>query len=272
MIDLIDGYLDWLRVRGCSARTIGARREILTRIDHDLPFGIDRASAEELKGWLYRDDWSPATKSTYYGAIRGLFVWATDPRRPILDYDPSALLPRPKVHRGLPKPVTDDQLTRILTQARDPYLTWALLASYEGLRCCEIAGLRREHVTEETTTVVRGKGGRPGAVPTHPAVWRHVRDRPPGPLAVTHTGEPASGRYVSLHALLYFTRTLGMAGVSMHRLRHWYGTTIYRRTRDLRRTQELLRHASPTTTAIYTLVSDEERSAAIRALPTFTEN
>lgn len=270
MSDLIDQYLHWLHIRGCSPRTIDARREILTRIDHDLPEGVDRATADELTAWLYRDGWSRSTKATYYGAIRGLFAWSTDPRNPILDFDPSALLPRPKAPAGLPKPVTDEQLARILTEAAEPFRTWSMLAAYEGLRCIEIAGLHREHVTEQTTIVVRGKGGDPGAVPTHPAVWRHLRDRPAGPVAVTHDGEQATGRYVSLHAMLHFRRRLGLAGVSMHRLRHWYGTTIYAQTRDLRRTQELLRHRNPASTAIYTLISDEERRTAIHALPTFT--
>lgn len=267
MTDLISGYLEWLRIRDCSARTIGARREILRRIDRDLPYGICRATSDEITAWLYRPEWSRSTRATYYGAIRGLFIWATDPRDPKLDFDPTALLPRPRPPRHLPKPVSDDQLARILTQAADPYLTWCLLACYEGLRCVEIAGLRREHITEDTTMIVRGKGGEPGAVPTHPAVWQHVRDRPAGPIAVTRTGEQANARYVSLHGLLYFQRQLGMRGVSMHRLRHWFGTHVYRETQDFRTTQELLRHRSPQSTVGYTLITSEERAAAIHALP-----
>src|SRR5512139_1302829 len=127
MADLVDQYLEWLRIRGCSDRTIGARREILGRMDRELPYGIEQATADEIKCWLYRDGWSRSTQATYYGAVRGLFVWATDPREPKVDFDPTTLLPRPKAPQGVPKPVTDDELALILTQAAEPYRTWAEL-------------------------------------------------------------------------------------------------------------------------------------------------
>lgn len=267
MTDLILAYLEWLRVCNRSRRTIDARRDILHRLDTDLPEGLAHATADELRDWIYRDGWSAATRETYYGAARSFFVWATNPLEPRLDFDPMQMLPRPSTPRGLPRPVTDKQLARILTEAIEPFKLWCLLAAYEGLRCCEIAPLLREHITEQTTTIVRGKGGRPGVLPTHPAVWQAVRDLPDGSLAVTDCGVQASAQWVSIRTALYFRRQLGMPGVGLHRLRHWYGTELYRRTKDIRRTQELMRHSSPTTTAIYTLVTDEERAAAIHALP-----
>jgi integrase/recombinase XerC len=271
MAELIEQYLEWLRIRDCTQRTRGARHEILHRLDRDLPCGLTAATADELKAWLYRDGWSKSTKSTYYGAIRGFFVWATNPLDPKLDFDPTAMLPRPSAPQGIPKPVTDAELAHILDCAAEPYLTWARLAAYQGLRCIEISRLRRQDVSEDITEIHRGKGEKPGVVPTHPLVWDSMRGRPAGQIAFTREGHPASARYISLHALLYFTRKLDLPGVSMHRLRHWFGTNIYKKTRDLRRTQELMRHASPTSTAIYTLISDEERRLAVEALPVPTE-
>jgi integrase len=270
MTDIITEYLDWLRLCGRSRRTIGARRDILGRVDTDLSCGLELATAEELKGWIYRDEWSDSTRETYYGAVKSFFVWATNPLDVRLDYDPTVLLPRPAAARGLPRPVTDEQLARILSESADPYLIWSLLAAYEGLRCCEIAQLDREDIDPRSVLIRRGKGGKPGVVPTHPAVWAAVRDLPAGPLAVTDHGSPATAQWVSIRTALYFRRQLHMPGVALHRLRHWFGTTTYKATRDIRVTQELLRHSSPTTTAIYTLVNDEERVAAIHALPTFT--
>ena len=114
--------------------------------------------------------------------------------------------------------------------------------------------------------MVKGKGDKPAILPTHDEVWRAVRDLPAGPIARSRAGEPVHGRYISCKFLLY-CRDIGLPGVSMHRLRHWYGTTLYQATKDLRKTQELMRHESPATTAIYTLIPDEERRAAIHALP-----
>lgn len=267
---LIEDYLEHLRVAGRSRRTIDARREILARADADLEWGITRATTDELKGWIYRDDWSPSTRETYYGAIRGFYVWATSPWDPRLDFNPTDLLPRPAVPRALPRPLEDGQLRRILHEAAEPYRLWTVLAAYAGLRCCEIAGLDREHVTAQAITIVRGKGGRPGLLPTHPMIWAAVRDLPAGALAASADGARVNGQWVSIRAAVYFRRRMKMPGVALHRARHWYGTSLYAATRDLRRVQELMRHASPTTTAIYTLISDEERRTAIQALPTIT--
>lgn len=270
MTDLISEYLEWSRVCGHSRRTIAGRRDILSRADTTLPHGLAAATADELRAWIYRDEWSASTRETYYGAIRAFFVWATDPHDPRVDFDPTVLLPRPPRPRGLPRPVTDRQLRRILAEAAEPYRTWAVLAAYAGLRCCEIAQLDRGDITERTITIRRGKGGKPGIVPTHPAVWSAVRDLDDGPMAYTDTGELATAQYISIRSALHFRRQLGMPGVALHRLRHWCGTEVYRATRDIRVTQEILRHASPTTTAIYTLISDEERRTAIHALPIVT--
>ena len=63
-----------------------------------------------------------------------------------------------------------------------------------------------------------------------------------------------------------FTRA-GVPG-SAHSLRHFYGTQTLRSSGgNLRVTQELMRHASPATTAIYTKVDDEQMRAAVDALP-----
>lgn len=269
MADLITEFADWLHDCGRSPRTITARVEILRRIDRDLPYGLVTATTDELRGWLYRDYWSPGTRETYYGAIRAFFTWATGGGRPdmaVIDYDPSEALPKPATPRRIPRPVTDDQLRRILTEAAQPYRLWATLAAYAGLRCIEISRLDRGDITAESIRVL-GKGNKPGVVPTHPIIWAAVRDLPLGPIAYDDHGQPAGARWVSIRSALHFRRQLGMPGVSLHRLRHWYGTSTYRATRDIRVTQELMRHASPATTAGYTLVSDEERTAAIHALP-----
>lgn len=265
---IIDEYLEWLRDSGRSPRTIDARRDILTRLDAALPYGLEAATADELRGWIYQDKYSAGTRETYYNAVRSFYRWACRPGAEILDFDPSGLLPPAPRPRRLPRPVTDDQLRRLLTESADPYRVWAVLAAYAGLRCIEIAGLDRVDVTEETITIRQGKGGRPGVVPTHPVVWAAVRDLPPGPLAWTPDGDRANAKWISIRTALYWRRQLGMPGVSLHRLRHWMATTTYRATRDIRVTQELLRHSSPATTAVYTLVSSEERRKAVHALPT----
>jgi site-specific recombinase XerD len=59
--------------------------------------------------------------------------------------------------------------------------------------------------------------------------------------------------------------SIGVAATA-HQLRHWFATQAYRGSRDLRVVQELLGHASPTTTAIYTAFSRTESVRAVSAL------
>lgn len=272
MTDLIAAYVDWMKILKRSPRTYNARNKTLRMMDRQLPYGLERATSEELKAWIFQPRFSKHTLSTYFGTASAFYVWATAPLTRHLDFNPMEPLEpwRPSQPRGIPRPVSDSQLQRILTHAAEPYRTWSLLAAYEGLRCIEISHLDREHITEETTWVVYGKGDKPAALPTHPLVWAAAQQLPPGPVAVTQHGERASENYVSITAANHFRYALKMPGVAMHRLRHWYGTTLMRQTGNLRIVQEMLRHASPNTSAVYTLVTSEERRAASAALPVVT--
>lgn len=267
---LVTQYLDWLKLRGRSPRTIDARRDILGRMDAELPHGLPLATSDELKAWIYRSEFSSWTVATYYGAVRAFFVWATNPSAPELDFNPTDLLPKPATNDKIPNPVTDEQLHHILINAVEPYLTWAKLAAYTGARCCEIAELRREHVDEQHVLMVRRKGGRPGVVATHQVVWEALKDLPPGPVAWTSGGIPANAHYISIYSAVYFRRKLKMPGVHMHRLRGWFITQFYRQTRDTLETAAAAGHRKVDTTMSYIQLEDEKRAAGIRALPTLT--
>jgi len=257
--DLIDGYAAHLRSESRSKRTIDERRATLTRLDAQLPYGLEAACADELVTWLWRDGLSQGSRETYYGAISGFFRWAAQVG--ILDFDPTEHISRPRVPERLPRPCTDEQLTAVLTRAAEPYRTRALLAAYGGLRCIEISRLHREHITEKLITL-RGKGDKPRLVPTHPAIWAVVEGLPAGPLT------EHDARYISIRSAVYFTRSLGMPGMTIHRARHWFGTMVQRLHKDLRVTQQLMGHANPRTTAGYALVADEDAQAAVNLLPT----
>lgn len=267
---LVGQYLDWLKLCKKSDRTIDARRDILGRMDRQLPNGLASATAEELSAWIYRCEFSDWTQATYYGAARSFFVWATDPIDPQLDFNPTDLLPRPEAAGKIPNPVTDEQLAQILGQSAEPFLTWSKIAAYTGARCCEIAAMHREHVDEQNVRMVRRKGGLPGLVPTHPIVWEAVRDLPPGPIAITAGGIPANAHYISIYSAMYFRRKLKMPGVHMHRLRGWFITTFYRLTRDPLETAGAAGHKKMDTTRSYIALEDEKRAAGIRALPNLT--
>lgn len=270
-MELLDAYLEHLRRANKSASTIDGRREILGRLDRDLPYGLGRTSTEELAKWLYRDEWSQNTRGTYYAALKDFYAWASDPKDPWISGNPAADLEPAKHARGGPRPVTDEQLHRILTEAAQPYRLWALIAAYQGLRCIEISRLDREHISEKVLVVMRGKGDKMRTHDTDPGVWAAVKDLPPGPIATRPDGQRADAFYVSSTCALHFRRQLKMPGVSMHRLRHWLGCTVQREYRDIRVTQAMLGHASLQSTQIYTDATAEQQRAARSTLPRLAE-
>lgn len=253
-------WLDHLRRAGRSATTIETYRITLQRAAAQLPYGL-LATTDELATWIARVP-GRNTRASYAVALRGFYRWCVRTGR--ITADPTAELAAATHQRGLPRPVQHDELAMLLTRARDPYRLWCLLAAYAGLRCCEIARLDRCDVTEQAVTVLRGKGDRPRVVPTHPQLWAALVGHPAGPVAGGR-----SARRVSTGIARECDR-VGLPAVTAHRLRHWAGTWWQAATGDVRVTQELLGHASPTTTAIYTAVSDQSRKRAVLALPALT--
>jgi integrase/recombinase XerC len=268
-MELIDAYIEHMRRAGATQATLEGRYEILHRLNRDLPFGIGQTNTEELSRWLYRDEWSTNTKATYWRAIRSFYSFAADPEDSWIDRDPTAKMAAVQTIRGVPRPVTDEQVARILTETSGPIRLWSLLAAYQGFRCVEISRAEREHFTELQTFVPCGKGNKPGVNDTHPDVWAAVKDLPRGPIAVGENGERLTPFEVSLQAAHYFRRQMKMPGVSLHRLRHWLGVTVQRKYRNTRVTQAMLRHVSLSSTQIYTDATDEEQRAARSTLPRF---
>jgi site-specific recombinase XerD len=269
----IERHMAHMRQAGLADTTIEDAVEVLGRMDRELPLGLLEATLEDLEHWLagpQGQQWSRQTKATYYGVTVRFYRWAADPNRyPHLSFDPSVSLCRPHVPRTAPRPVTSDELAQVLDHARGRFRIYCLLAAYAGLRAFEIAKVRREDITEHTITI-RGKGDKDAVLPTHPVIWTSVRHFPAGPLAVTNLGNKATPKYVSDCTSKHLNRVLGPNTISLHRLRHWFATNLLNNGANLRIVQELMRHSSPSTTAIYTQITSEERALAVSTLPALT--
>jgi integrase/recombinase XerC len=261
---LIDTWLIDLRVRSKAATTIETYAWAARCAHRQLPYGIAGSTTDELKTWLWCADLAPSSRRTYRAALLSFCTWAFDGG--YIDHNAAALLPTVTVPAGQARPTPQDVLTDILSRAREPYRLWILIAASMGLRCIEIARLDREHVTQEQTWV-QGKGGKNAYVPTHPAVWTEVETKPAGPIARRVDGGRADRRDVYGRANKHI-RGLGHAGVTMHRMRHWHGTNVYRAAnRDLLVAKAALRHASVAMTQRYVEGDDPAHLAALHALP-----
>lgn len=266
--EMIAAYLEHLRRLNRSPRTIALRQKVITSLNRDLTYGIGNTNDAEISDWLYRPTWSVNTWSSYLNSIKDFYAWAANPRDPWLDCNPTLEMENVDTVRGVARPCTDDELRIILTESAEPFRTWSYLAAYQGLRCIEISGLDREHVTAAILHVVRGKGGKPRVHDTDPQVWEIVRPMPPGPIArLIISGQRASAAYISFRTAEHYREKLGLKKMTLHRLRHWLGCTTQRLYRDVRVTQAVLGHASLSSTQIYTMASMEQQREARAMLP-----
>jgi integrase/recombinase XerC len=183
----------------------------------------------------------------------------------------------PKVGKTLPKPLTIATAKRISDtdlragEEREPWIiardaaVLALLYG-SGLRISEALSLKRKDVEGGDAITITGKGNKTRMVPILPQVAKSIVDYvalcpfdPPddGPLFVGSRGGPLSPRIVQL-AMARLRGALGLPDTATpHALRHSFATHLLARGGDLRAIQELLGHASLSTTQIYTAVDSE---------------
>jgi integrase/recombinase XerD len=257
----------WLRANGCSERTIEARIEHIGDFTRHHP-GFPNVRPMHVTAWLGREGYAAWSRATYYGHLRSYFNFAME--NDVIDVDPMARMRRPHAPQGKPRPLTPDQVDLLLTASAGTgnanVGTWMTLALYAGLRAHEIAKIRGEDVTEDSIFVL-GKGGTAAEIPTHPAIWALALDRPRQgwwfPSSVSTLGHVRSTS-VSTATTRLFT-ACGIEG-SIHRCRHTYATTLLRSGANIRTVQELLRHASLSSTQIYTAVDEGERREGIAGL------
>jgi integrase/recombinase XerC len=186
----------------------------------------------------------------------------------------------PKLPRTLPKPLSIPAARRMTEtdlragEEREPWIlardaaVLALLYG-SGLRISEALGLERKDIPDPgrgDSITVTGKGNKMRMVPVLAQVTTLAAeyialcpyDLPPdGPLFVGAKGGPLSPRIVQL-AMARMRGALGLPeSATPHALRHSFATHLLGRGGDLRAIQELLGHASLSTTQIYTAVDTE---------------
>ena len=184
----------------------------------------------------------------------------------------------PKLARSLPKPLAIKDARRMTeTEVRDGETRepWILardaavlsLLYGSGLRIAEALSLKRKEAPDTGDTLtVTGKGNKTRMVPVLPQVAKLIADYialcphdlpPDGPLFIGARGGPLSPRVVQL-AMARLRGALGLPdSATPHALRHSFATHLLARGGDLRAIQELLGHASLSTTQIYTAVDSE---------------
>ncbi|BBZ39381.1 site-specific tyrosine recombinase XerD [Mycobacterium conspicuum] len=288
----LQGYLDHLTIeRGVAANTLSSYRRDLRRYsEHLSERGIDDLAkvgeddVSEFLAALRRGDpdsgragLSAVSAARALIAVRGLHRFAA--AEGLAELDVARAVRPPTPGRRLPKSLSIDEVLSLLEgaggdSAADGPLTLRNRALLEllystGSRISEAVGLDVDDIdTEARTALLRGKGGKQRLVPVgRPAVQALdaylVRGR--SELARRGRGTPAIflnarggrlSRQSAWQVLQDAAERAGItSGVSPHMLRHSFATHLLEGGADVRVVQELLGHASVTTTQIYTLVT-----------------
>jgi site-specific recombinase XerD len=220
---------------------------------------------------LSEDGAAPATVARKLAAIRGLFDFLVRTER--LGQNPADLVSSPKREQKLPRVLSSEQLRSLLERipARTPLelrdRAMLELAYSCGLRCEEIINLDLGALDFETEQLrVLGKGSKERLLPVgEPAQralrryldkGRHALAADPGEKALflSKSGRRFSSSDVTRRLRLWVHEAAIAAGVSPHSLRHSFATHLLEGGADLRTIQELLGHASISTTQVYTRV------------------
>ncbi|WP_349271298.1 tyrosine recombinase XerD [Mycolicibacterium parafortuitum] len=290
--DQLLGYLDHLAIeRGVAANTLSSyRRDLRRYAEHlrareiaDLADVAETDVSEFLVALRQGDPdngvvpLSAVSAARALIAVRGLHRFAASEGFAAIDVARDVKPPTPS--RRLPKSLTIDEVLALLEAAggdsdADSPLTLRNRALLEllystGARISEAVGLDVDDVdTEARSVLLRGKGGKQRLIPIgRPAVSALdtylVRGRPD--LARRGRGTPAiflnarGGRLSRQSAWQVLQDAAERAGVtatvSPHVLRHSFATHLLDGGADVRVVQELLGHASVTTTQIYTMVT-----------------
>jgi integrase len=200
------------------------------------------------------------TRKSYLSLIRR--VYADLILMDEVEVDPSAKVRSGRGKTYEPRPITEDELSRIL-RIGGRIRAWAIMGAYAGLRRCEVVQVEREHLLMDergpTLLVPNGKGGTHLTIPAHPLVVEVLEAAGPGrlwPIKVDTLTD----------AWAYHLRRAGLGDCTFHRLRHRFATQVYRSTGDLLVTSKVCRHRSISTTQVYAKVADRRPYEAVMAI------
>jgi integrase/recombinase XerC/integrase/recombinase XerD len=220
---------------------------------------------------LSSDGAAATTVARKLAAIRGLFDFLV--RTEQLGQNPADLVSSPKREEKLPRVLSGEQARTLLERipARTPLelrdRAMLELAYSCGLRCEEIVNLDADSVDFESEQVrVLGKGAKERLLPVGEPAQRALRrylergrhalaaDPREAALFVSKSGRRLHSSDVTRRLSLWVREAALAGGISPHALRHSFATHLLEGGADLRTIQELLGHASISTTQVYTRV------------------
>jgi integrase/recombinase XerC len=236
---------------------------------------LARVSQSDMRGFMAHErarGVGARSLARTLSAVKGFIRWLAERE----GFDPTAVLAArsPKFKRKLPRPLAEDaaraMIDRVGEQTDDNWIAARDMAVVTllygcGLRISEALGLTGAVATLPEVLRIRGKGGKERIVPVLPAARRAVAayarlcpfpvaDEPRAALFRGARGGPLNPRLIA-RAMERARMALGLpASATPHAMRHSFATHLLSAGGDLRAIQELLGHASLSTTQAYTAV------------------
>ncbi|MEY4683344.1 MAG: hypothetical protein RL534_763 [Actinomycetota bacterium] len=275
-IHTLNSFIDYLRVeKGAAANTVAAYRRDLTKY---LNWRINNPEASIKEYAFSIKDLAPSSLERNFSAVRSFHKYLN---REFNISDPTDDLPETGKRQRLPKALTVEEITRLIDAGKDPgeavslrdYLLLELLYS-TGARVSEVVGINLSDISENSVNgesiwvlKLRGKGGKERMVPlgsyaksaiddylvrTRPSLLKKLSE---SALFLNNRGTRLS-RVSAWEIVKRAAEKAGLTSrVTPHVFRHSYATHLLDGGADIRVVQELLGHASVTTTQIYTLIT-----------------
>jgi len=267
----LDGFLAHLRhERALRANTVESYARDVQRLfelsgEHALS-QIAPSQARRFVALLHARGLDGRTLARMLSAWRGFFRYLA--RDHAFTRNPFQGMRAPKAPRILPKSLSPDEAARLAELSGDDDMALRDRAMVElfyssGLRLSELTGLRLADLDlQEGTVRVTGKGNKARVVPVGRFAQQALRkwlDRraalaPPeqAALFVGHSGRPVSPRTVQRRLQRWAARQGLSQHVHPHMLRHSFASHLLQSSGDLRAVQEMLGHASISSTQVYT--------------------
>ena len=281
--DALSRWLDHQRaLKGAAENTVTAYQgdvsDFIGFITHHkgAPQGLGalaEISISDMRSWMARtqgDGVGPRSMARKLSAVKAFYRWLAERE----GFEPTAVLSTrsPKFQKKLPRPLAPDAARALIDcveeQGRAPWIGTRDVAVLTllwgcGLRISEALGLRGADAPLREVLRIIGKGGKERVVPVLPAARAAVAaymDACPydssaeDPLFWSVKGRPLSPRAIS-QVMADARMQLGLpATATPHAMRHSFATHLLDAGGDLRAIQELLGHASLSTTQAYTAV------------------
>jgi len=275
----LDIFLDYLRIeKGLSSNTVNAYRADLEKyfifLKRKGKKNLEEVTKEDIVDFLFslRETHAISSIVRFFSSIRSFYRFLF--REKILKTDPTQLIEYPKLEKKIPEVLDFWEVERLLKTPslrtpqgiRDRAILEVMYAT--GLRVTELARLRLKDVNIEIGFLrCQGKGSKERIIPLGKIAKKFLgkylfnarpkllKRKESEFLFLAQGGHPLSRQSIWKMIKKMVKRARIKKEVSPHTLRHSFATHLLERGADLRSVQEMLGHASITTTQIYTHIN-----------------